>query len=98
MKTKSFFADRIHDALAAAHSQLGPDAVLLASHRTPPESLHLGAFEVVCGCRETTDPAPEGKVQAPRNQAASAPARDLSLIHISPSMPCLESRCPLMLT
>lgn len=76
MKTKSFFADRIHDALAAAHSQLGPDAVLLASHRTPAESLHLGAFEVVCGCRETTDPAPEGKVQAPRNQAASAPARD----------------------
>lgn len=75
MITKSFFADRIHDALATAHRELGPDAILLASHRTPAESRHLGAFEVVCGCKETTDPAADSKVQTTRSQPASTAAR-----------------------
>ncbi|QOY88855.1 flagellar biosynthesis protein FlhF [Paludibaculum fermentans] len=52
MKSKSFFADRVHDAMLAARAELGSDAVLLSSHRTPAEVRHLGEFEVVCGYTE----------------------------------------------
>lgn len=52
MKSKSFFADRVHDAMLAARAELGSDAVLLSSHRTSADTRHLGAFEVVCGYTE----------------------------------------------
>ncbi len=91
MKVESFFADRIHDALAAAHKQLGPEAVLLASHRASAESRHLGAFEVVCGCRETAEPEPASIPRVARYTAQSAPAtgfsRDTSFIEELLSVP-----------
>jgi flagellar biosynthesis protein FlhF len=52
MKSKSFFADRVHDAMLAARAELGSDAVLLSSHRTPADVRHLGEFEVICGYTE----------------------------------------------
>ncbi|MBN9663363.1 MAG: hypothetical protein J0H49_34505 [Acidobacteria bacterium] len=52
MKSKSFFADRVHDAMLAARAELGSDAVLLSSHRTAADVRHLGEFEVICGYTE----------------------------------------------
>lgn len=67
MKSKSFFADRVHDAMLAARAELGSDAVLLSSHRTPAEARHLGEFEVVCGYAER--PVLEQAVPAARRPA-----------------------------
>src|ERR1700680_3454330 len=48
MRLKSFFADTIEEAIQRAHRDLGPEAMLVNSKITAPESRHLGAYEVVC--------------------------------------------------
>ena len=47
MKVKSYYSETVEEAIARASQELGPDAMLLSSRRTPPESRHLGAYEVV---------------------------------------------------
>ncbi|WP_321470720.1 hypothetical protein [uncultured Paludibaculum sp.] len=70
MKSKSFFADRVHDAMLAARAELGSDAVLLSSHRTPAEARHLGEFEVVCGYTEKPVPVEITVPEVPFRQTA----------------------------
>jgi flagellar biosynthesis protein FlhF len=50
---KSFFADSVEETLDRARIELGPDALLLNEREAPPESRHLGAFEVVFGVNPT---------------------------------------------
>jgi flagellar biosynthesis protein FlhF len=47
MKIKSYFSRTVEDAMAAARQELGPDAMLVNSRKTPIESRHLGEYEVV---------------------------------------------------
>ena len=47
MKIKSYFADTIEEAMDKARVELGPDAMLMNSRRSAPESNHMGAYEVV---------------------------------------------------
>jgi flagellar biosynthesis protein FlhF len=47
LKIKSYFADTIEEAMDKARIELGPDAMLMNSHRSAPEAKHLGAYEVV---------------------------------------------------
>jgi flagellar biosynthesis protein FlhF len=47
MRIKSYYARTIEDAMARAGQELGPDAMLVDSRKSPPEALHLGAYEVV---------------------------------------------------
>ena len=47
MKIKSYFSRTVEDAMAAASQELGPDAMLVNSRKTPIESRHLGEYEVV---------------------------------------------------
>ncbi len=47
MKIKSYFSRTVEDAMAMAGQELGPDAVLLNSRKSAPESRHLGEYEVV---------------------------------------------------
>jgi flagellar biosynthesis protein FlhF len=54
MKVKSYYSESVEAAIARASQELGPDAMLLSSRRTPPESKHLGEYEVVLAL-----PAPE---------------------------------------
>ena len=61
MRIKSYFANRVHDALAAAQSELGPNAVLLSSHKTMGEARSLGLFEVVCGLADNDQPEQLGR-------------------------------------
>jgi flagellar biosynthesis protein FlhF len=49
MTIKSFFADTVAAAIREARAQLGEEAMLLKSRRTPEEARHLGAYEVVFG-------------------------------------------------
>ena len=69
MKIKSYFASTVPNAIAMARQELGPDAMLVTSRPAPPESRHLGEFEVVFGVtRESSPPvttAPEAPLDAP---------------------------------
>src|SRR5690242_8361680 len=49
MKIKSYFADAISDAVQAARKEMGEEAMLMETRKAPPESSHLGTYEVVFG-------------------------------------------------
>lgn len=48
MRLKSYFAASVESAMNQARQELGQEAMLLDSHRSGPESRHLGEYEVVC--------------------------------------------------
>jgi flagellar biosynthesis protein FlhF len=61
MRIKSYFAHAVEDAVAQARQELGSDAMLMNSRKTPPETRHLGDYEVVFAMpedapAETPDP------------------------------------------
>lgn len=64
MTIKSYFARTPDSALAMARTELGPEAVLVESRKAPPESRHLGEYEVVFA------------IDAPREEPALAPVSD----------------------
>jgi flagellar biosynthesis protein FlhF len=47
MIIKSYFSRSVEDAIATAALELGADAMLLNSRKSPPESRHRGEYEVV---------------------------------------------------
>ena len=49
MKIKSYYSRTVEDAMAAARQEMGPDAMLVNSRKAPPETRHLGEYEVVFG-------------------------------------------------
>lgn len=55
MRLKTYFVDAIEGAMQRARGECGPDAMLVYSKRTGPETAHLGAYEVVFAT-----PAPGG--------------------------------------
>src|SRR5438876_1087451 len=73
MRIKSYFARTVEDAIALAGRELGPEAMLLNSRLAPPESHHLGEYEVVFAA-ET--PASE---EPPEPETAARPAGDALL-------------------
>jgi flagellar biosynthesis protein FlhF len=57
IRVKSYFASTIPDAIEVARNELGGDALFLNSRPSPPEALHLGAYEVVFGVHGEKRPA-----------------------------------------
>jgi|GEM_PF-671106 len=49
-RIKSYYARTVEEALARAREEMGVDAVLVHSRKTPLESRHLGPYEVVFSC------------------------------------------------
>src|SRR5438128_11914844 len=47
MKIKSYYSRSVEDAIAAARQELGPDAMLVNSRHSLPETRHMGEYEVV---------------------------------------------------
>jgi len=47
MRIKSYYANSVEDGMAMARTEMGPDAMLVNSRRTSPETRHLGDYEVV---------------------------------------------------
>jgi flagellar biosynthesis protein FlhF len=77
LKIKSYYAKTVEEALGQASGEMGPDAVLVHSRRTPVESRHLGPYEVVFAVPAKTAAGPrangEGrKAEGRRNDAADA--------------------------
>ena len=63
MRIKSYFAVSVGEAIAQARRELGSEAMIVSSRKSGPESLHLGAYEVVMGVQE----------EAPARMKAEAP-------------------------
>ena len=73
MRIKSYYANSVEDGMAMARTELGPDAMLVSSRRTSPETRHLGDYEVVI----VTDLAAAAEVASPLTAlpASGGPAR-----------------------
>jgi flagellar biosynthesis protein FlhF len=77
---KSFFAGDIKSALSQARQELGPEAMLVQSRKSPPEALHLGQYEVVCAVVPETAAGPadgQSEFLSLRESAPSQPAADV---------------------
>ena len=70
MKIKSYFASSVEAAMAMARDELGPDAMLVNSRKTSPETRHLGAYEVVF----VTDLGPGEQAESPTAILPQKPA------------------------
>src|SRR5689334_19604293 len=68
MKIKSYYSHSVEDAMASARQELGPEAMLLNTRKAPPETRHLGDYEVVFATL-----APQSN-DAPATSTPSAPA------------------------
>jgi flagellar biosynthesis protein FlhF len=73
MRIKSYYANSVEDGMAMARAELGPDAMLVNSRRTSPETRHLGDYEVVI----VTDLAAAAEIASPQGAmpAFGGPAR-----------------------
>lgn len=56
MRIKSYFAPTVEDAMAAARKELGPEAMLIDSRKTPLDAAGMGEYEVVFA-EAAADPA-----------------------------------------
>jgi len=57
MRIKSFYASTVEGAVALARRDLGSEAMLVQSRKTPIEARHLGEYEVVCAIMPETETA-----------------------------------------
>jgi flagellar biosynthesis protein FlhF len=78
MKLKSFFADSIEDAIGMARREMGPEAMLVHSKRSSPESRRLGAYEVVCASETEPALALSEPGEPPRDAALDSLVREVS--------------------
>ncbi|HTP36356.1 MAG TPA: hypothetical protein VMJ75_29480 [Candidatus Acidoferrales bacterium] len=59
MKIKSYYSHTVEDAMASARQELGPEAMLVNTRKTPVESRHLGEYEVVFATLQADGCEPE---------------------------------------
>jgi flagellar biosynthesis protein FlhF len=78
MKLKSFFADSVEEAIGQARREMGPEAMLVHSKRSPAESRHLGVYEVVCASDTEAAPGPVEKMELQRAPSIDNLAREVS--------------------
>ncbi len=85
MKIKSYYARTVEDAMAAARQEMGPDAMLVNSRKAPPESRHLGEYEVVFATIGPAGTAGEASVSLPGQSrpAPSAPYPDRLSVEVA---------------
>ena len=73
MFVKSFFAASVEDALAQGSRELGPEALLVQTRKSPLEARHLGEYEVVLAA------SPSSPVETVAPAAAATPiAREVA--------------------
>jgi flagellar biosynthesis protein FlhF len=78
MKIKSYYARTVEDAMAAARQEMGAEAMLVNSRKTPVEARHLGEYEVVFATIGPSGAATEASLSLPGESvpAVIAPPTD----------------------
>ncbi len=75
MQMKSYFAGTVEAAMARARHELGEDAMLVNSRKTPPEARHLGNYEVIFASVPVTKSQSAGLVEMRQQQSFDELAR-----------------------
>jgi len=83
MRLKSYFAGTVESAICLARQEMGEEAMLVNSRKTPPEARHLGAYEVVFAAghdpvRETTSGARPQRIEEPPSKPEQTLASEVA--------------------
>jgi len=78
MKIKSYFSNSVEKAIQEARLEMGPEAMLLTTRRSSPETRRLGAYEVVFGL--------------PAQTQNSAPSPSVASVDLSAELQSLQSQ------
>jgi flagellar biosynthesis protein FlhF len=73
MRLKSYFAGTVESAICLARQEMGEEAMLVSSRKTPPEARHMGVYEVVFAAAHDAKPeavAPSRRTEEPASGAA----------------------------
>jgi len=65
VRIKSYFANTVADAVQSARREMGDDAMLMETRKTPAESRHLGSYEVVFGFTAAEPAGPAAELAQP---------------------------------
>jgi flagellar biosynthesis protein FlhF len=77
MKIKSYYARTVEDAMGAARQEMGEEAMLVNSRKTPLEARHLGEYEVVFATIGGAGASTEASLSLPgESTSAAAPPAD----------------------
>ena len=81
MKIKSYYSRSVEEAMAAARQEMGSEAMLVNSRKTPIEARHLGDYEVVFALGGTSESPQEASLQLPGESPfpATAPPDRVSI-------------------
>src|SRR5580692_313878 len=74
MRLKSYFAGTVESAICLARQEMGEEAMLVSSRKTPPEAKHLGVYEVVFAAAHDAKPelvAPARRIEEPASATAT---------------------------
>jgi flagellar biosynthesis protein FlhF len=71
MKIKSYYSRTVEDAMASARQEMGPEAMLVNTRKTPPEARHLGEYEVVFANVGVAEANAEASLRLPGERAES---------------------------
>ncbi len=80
MRLKSYFAGTVESAICLARQEMGEEAMLVSSRKTPPEAKHLGMYEVVFASaqeppRDAALSARQARVDEPSSSQTSLASR-----------------------
>ena len=88
MEVRSYYATTVEAAMEQARRELGSDALLIQSRRTPPENAHLGRYEVIFAGERSLEPQQRPPQAAPVRPGTPA---ELSTARIPRSVSSLSS-------
>src|SRR5580658_4095492 len=71
MRIKSFFAKSVDEAMTQARAQLGAEAMLLNTRKTPPQDGQPGGYEVVFGTIDEEPAAAQALAAKPQQAPAT---------------------------
>ncbi len=93
MKLKSYFAGTVEAAMALAREELGPDAMLVHSKRTTPETRHIGQYEVVFALpQDETREQPERPAAPPTFKQIFGSGRESAIEKLTLELESLKKR------
>lgn len=91
MRLKSYFAGTVEAAMALAREELGPEALLVHSKKSGPETRHAGNYEVVFAL-PPPEPPPQPAEPLPSFGQMFASERDSAILKLSSELAMLRSR------
>jgi flagellar biosynthesis protein FlhF len=92
MRIKSFFAKTVDEAMTQARTQLGAEAMLLNTRKTPPQDGQPGGYEVVFGTIDEEPPVAQAPPAKPDRVYQATPPKASTQDHLTGDLQRLQAQ------